>query len=204
MGRQFLQLIIMNDITDKNFLEKLQTQTMENGLLHALEYHYSNYARYEKVIVKEHPFDKSDSTLKRQLKMNVFSESLRPVKLELMAYLLWIKRFRCFLINRNVLEPKDIMLKGVWHSIMDRGSVVAYGDILYLINKWVAHRSIDDPRDEVTITHLEMLFNLEGTSIMSKENGYIFVSLSGHTLTLSEQHQHIIELVKWVFRLLPK
>ncbi|NMB70093.1 hypothetical protein GYA27_02730 [candidate division WWE3 bacterium] len=177
----------------KDFLDSQQVISMRKMLLIALDYHYQNYTKFEEEILKGM---ENRETRSEQERINNFN-SHEHIKLELLAYLIHIRRFRYFiknLKNKGKLKvPNTKEEKEIWDSL-----VVTGGALEYYANKWAAHRSYDDTRGETKEVHLEMLLNLEGSVIMYDTDG-MFFSFGGHELRLNQLHSKIMRFVDYVF-----
>lgn len=183
-----------NKNPSQTFLDATQITSMKGILQNALNYHYSNYALRENEIIGD-IFEKWDQ--KTIEEKNRYFDSFKEIKFEVLAYLLHLRRFRHFIFSLiakgKISVPRTVLEKEIWTSLMEKGGVLEF-----YCNKWMAHRSYDDPSGETEHVHLEMLLNLEGSMIMHDNQG-VFFSFDSRVLRLSKLHHQILRFIDWVF-----
>lgn len=142
-------------------LEKMQIDSMK-WFLNGLDYHFFTFAKFEKTL---HPFNK---TIPHEERI----KSHGYIKYEVEAYISRLFRFRSFFHNikrrLNISRPDSADLLEIWDSFEAGGVITKFR------NKWIAHRSYDDPRHgDTEDTHAEVLINLEGSGTFWEDNHFI-------------------------------
>lgn len=176
-------------------LKKLQTQTLKDNLPKALNYHFSNFKKLEKLARPR--FDKDEAI---QEDRRTVWESLTTIKFEIQAYLCQLRRVKHFIQSPvirslKINEPTDPEIKEVWNAIIKRD-----GMINALANKWAAHRSYDDPeKDDDDSVHAEVLMNLDGGVTMWEED-HMFLAFGKHHFNLCYFHPKVEKFLSWIFQ----
>ncbi len=171
-------------------LKNVQILTLRNVLPRALNYHFNNFKKLEEKGAPENSFDKS---LTGQEWAEI-KESRLNIKFEVQAYICQLRRTKFFIHSMKLSPPKDLVLKEIWDSIMDKKGMVNV-----LSNKWASHRSIDDQRKEDTENlHRDVLLNLEGGATAWQDRCLI-LQVSGYRLDLCNFHPKVLEFVNWIF-----
>ncbi len=174
-------MIVSDFMEDVPSVLQTQIDSIKGVVIGALEYHFANYKEHEKwggpnADIRQFP--------------GKWQRSQGLVKYELMAYLTQLRRIKYFIKN---MQGKDLLrkptkpeLKMIWDDIMKRGGMVEM-----FANKWVVHRSIDDPRGEDEKLHAEVMYNLEGLITFWREEK-MFACLRYHTLILDDYHPKVM------------
>ncbi len=187
----------MRNNSKEKLIVKAQVSTLNDVLKSALNYHYTNFIKLEKLA---EPYG-----LKDRMKLVDAAERLNAntvIKFEVQAYLNHLRRFKHFINhlqkNGGFNEPTDVVLNEIWRDILDSN-----GMINFFANKWAVHRSIDDPRGESEDDHLSVLLNLEQV-VTFWNNGHLSLSLRSHTLELFDYHLKVMKFIDWVFAKIDK
>lgn len=181
----------------KKLIKETQTSSLKRVLEEALNYHYSNFIQLEKIANPDY--------LQEGLSTEAVAISMQAnnnIKFEVQAYLLQYRRLKHFLeyiqTNKGFDMPTDPELKQIWNDLMRKEGVVNI-----LVNKWAAHRSVDDPRGENDHLHLTVLLNFE-SAITMWGSGHMFLSIGEHTFYLFDYHLKALKFIEWVFTSIEK
>ena len=176
----------------KELINQHQASSLKQVLEEALNYHFENFARLEKL---GEPFSMRDRM--KIVEVTVRMKANMTIKFEVQAYINHLRRLKHFIkyLQRNggFEEPREPELRQIWRDIMEKDGVVNV-----LANKWAVHRSVDDPRGESESLHLGVLLNLEGTVTMWG-NGHMFLAFDKYEFYLFHYHQRALKFVNWVF-----
>ncbi len=177
---------------EKKLLQEKRSSSLEEVLINALPYHFSNFEKFETQGI---PFGMNDGDTDVPIGERMRANTL--IKFEIQAYINHLSRLKHhikFLQKQGKINiPTDKELKQIWEDIM-----LDDGVINLLANKWAVHRSFDDPRGENLGIHLEILLNFEGTVTMWS-NGHLYLSLGNHTFSLYHYHPKAMKFVDWFF-----
>ena len=170
-------------------LKNFQILTFQRTLPEALEYHFAHFRKLEEkgapaLYVDRFHTDEEWVEIK---------QSQANIKFEVQAYLCQLRRASFFIKSLKLSPPKDLGLKEVWDSIVDKEGMVNV-----LSNKWASHRSVDYPRGEDESLHTEVLLSLEGGST-SWSGNHLILLLSNFNLNLCEFHPKVLKFVNWMF-----
>ena len=182
----------------KVLIHSHQASTLKEVLKDALKYHFENFSRLEELgdpailTSGDQPIEEVTARMRANT----------HIKFEVMAYINQLRRLKHFINylkkNGEFSPPDNSDLLQVWKDIMDEDGVINI-----LANKWTAHRSVDDPRNESDSFHLAVLLNLESTITMWG-NGHMYLSFDRYEFYLHHHHPSILEFVNWVFNTLEK
>lgn len=172
-------------------LKNLQIFSLQRSLPEALEYHFANFKKLEEkgapvLSVDRYRSDEEWTDIKR---------AGENIKFEVQAYLCQLRRAKYFINNLKIVAPKDLELKEVWDSIIEKG-----GMINILSNKWASHRSIDYPHSEDDEDlHKEVLLSLDGASTSWSSDNHLILLLSGLKFDLCDFHPKVMKFTEWLF-----
>lgn len=186
------QKIAKLDYKYKKLIEENQISSLKRVLKDALEYHFLNFTKLEKLA---EPYSIEDKTKIADAVVRLRANT--TIKFELQAYINQLRRLKHFIKflqeKGGFGEPKDPELKQIWYDIIEDKGVINM-----LANKWAAHRSVDDPKGESDSLHLAVLLNLEGAVTMWG-NGHIFLSIDKYEFYLFHYHFKALKFIDWVF-----
>lgn len=177
----------------KKLIEENQSPSLKRVLKGAVDYHFSNFTKLEKLA---EPY-----SLRDRMKMVDAVTRLKAndvIKFEVQAYINHLRRLKHFIRflqkAKKISRPENTKWKEIWYDIMDDNGVVNL-----LANKWAVHRSADDPRKEDTYNlHLTVLLNLEGPITMWG-NGHMYLSIDKHQFYLFHYHPKVLNFIDWIF-----
>src|SRR3989344_3273782 len=170
-------------------LKNFQILTFQRVLPEALEYHFANFRKLEEkgvpsLYVNRFHTDEEWAEIKK---------SQANIKFEVQAYLCQLRRASFFIKSLKLNPPKDLELKEIWDSVVDKEGMVNV-----LSNKWASHRSVDYPRGEDESLHKEVLLSLEGGST-SWVGSHLILLLSNFNFNLCEFHPKVLKFINWMF-----
>ncbi len=172
-------------------LKNFQILTFSTSLPESLKYHFANFKKLEEIGAPElsgHKYHTDEEWVEiRRARENI--------KFEVQAYLCQLRRAKYFINNLKIVAPKDLELKEVWDSIIEKG-----GMINILSNKWASHRSIDYPHSEDDEDlHKEVLLSLDGASTSWSSDNHLILLLSGLKFDLCDFHPKVMKFTNWLF-----
>ena len=144
---------------EKIVLMKKQVNSLREKVNRAAQYHYARFKFYERIYLF---FEKPKAT---NFRLRILKFAQIRMKLEYESYIYQITRFKSFLyffIKEELVEKNDINQK--YHIYWDdftekyKGGNKSKGPLSYARDKWLAHRSADDPRND---NFDEMMYILE-------------------------------------------
>jgi hypothetical protein len=185
----------MSEQSDQQLINITRITSFERVLKEALEYHFSNFVKLEKLAKPYFGDDDPRDKLEH-------AQAMTTVKFEAQAYISQFRRLKHFLdyfMRKKVIrEPENPELKQTWQDLMQKGGVINM-----LANKWAVHRSADDPKGETNSLHLEVLLNLDGPVTMWGDD-HLYLSIGKYSFYLFYYHSKVLKFIDWVFKMVGK
>jgi hypothetical protein len=180
-----------NTVVAQEILDKKRSSSLQEVLMIALPYHFSNFEKLEKIGTPYAEDGENVETFEQRIKANSL------IKFEVQAYINHLRRLKHHIKylqkEGKISPPINEEIKKVWDDLM-----LDDGIINLIANKWAVHRSFDDPHGENLTTHLEILLNFEGTITMWG-NGHMYLSLGKHEFFLYHYHNSAMKFIEWFF-----